>query len=139
LWGVAFAILVRGLPVDANGRVDLSITDALNPYTLLGGLATAGLFLLYGAVFVGLKTSGPIRDDAHRFAVWLSLPVTGLVAAFGLWTQLAHGKDWTWLALAVAVLAQLAAVVLVWWRASDGWAFVCTMVVVAAVVVLLFG
>jgi cytochrome bd ubiquinol oxidase subunit II len=139
LWGVAFAILVRGLPVDAGGHVHPSIGDLLNAYTLLGGIATAGLFLLYGAVFVALKTSGPIRDDAHRFAVWLSLPVTGLVAAFGLWTQLAHGKDWTWLVLAAAVVAQLAAVALVWQRASDGWAFACVALVVAAVVILLFG
>ena len=27
-------------------------------------LYTAGLFLMYGAVVVGLKTSGTIRDDA---------------------------------------------------------------------------
>jgi cytochrome bd ubiquinol oxidase subunit II len=139
LWGVAFAILVRGLPVDANGRVDLSITDVLNAYTLLGGLATAALFLFYGAVFVALKTAGAIRDDAHRFAVRLSLPVTALVGGFGLWTQLAYGKNWTWLVLAVAVVAQLAAVALVWRRASDGWAFLCTALVVAAVVILLFG
>lgn len=139
LWGVAFAILVRGLPVDAKGQVHLSIGDVLNAYTLLGGLATAGLFLLYGAVFLALKTSGAIRLDAYRIAVWLTIPVTGLVAGFGLWTQLAHGKGWTWAVLAVAVLAQLTAVVLVWRRASDGWAFVCTLVVVAAVVVLLFG
>ena len=139
LWGVAFAILVRGLPVDAGGHVHLSITDVLNAYTVLGGLATAGLFLFYGAVFVTLKTSGALHDDAHRFAVWLSLPVTGVVAAFGLWTQLAHGKDWTWLVLAAAVAAQLAAVVLVWRRTSDGWAFACTALVVAAVVILLFG
>ena len=139
LWGVAFAILVRGLPVDADGQVNLSIGDVLNAYTLLGGLATAGLFLFYGAVFVALKTSGSIHDDAYRLAVWLSLPVTALVAGFGLWTQLAHGKDWTWLVLAAAVVAQLAAIVLVWRRISDGWAFACTALVVAAVVVLLFG
>ena len=90
-------------------------------------------------MFVALKTSGAIRDDAHRFAVRLSLPVTGLVGGFGLWTQLAHGKNWTWLVLAVAVVAQLAAVALVWRRASDGWAFLCTALVVAAVVILLFG
>jgi cytochrome d ubiquinol oxidase subunit II len=139
LWGVAFAILVRGLPVEANGHVHLSITDVLNAYTLLGGLATAGLFLFYGTTFIGLKTSGAIREDAHRFGVWLSLPVTGLVAAFGFWTQLAHGKGWTWLVLAVAVVAQLAAVLLVWRRISDGWAFTCVALVVAAVVILLFG
>jgi cytochrome d ubiquinol oxidase subunit II len=33
----------------------------------------------------------------------------------------------------------LGAVFLVWRRASDGWAFVCTALVVIAVVVLLFG
>src|ERR1700748_566041 len=139
LWGVAFAVLVRGLPIDAQHHVHLAITDVLNVYTLLGGLATAGLFLQYGAVFVALKTAGSIRDDAHRFAAWLSLPATGLVAGFGLWTQLAHGKNWTWLVLGVAVVAQLAAVLLEWRRASDGWAFASTASVVAAVVVLLFG
>jgi cytochrome d ubiquinol oxidase subunit II len=138
LWGVAFAVLVRGLPVRADHRVQLSIGDVLNPYTVLGGLATCGLFLLYGATFVALKTSGLIRDDALRFARWLSLPVTTLVAGFGVWTQLAHGKPWTWAVLAVAVIAQLAAAVLVWRHAADGWAFVCAALVVAAVVVLLF-
>jgi cytochrome bd ubiquinol oxidase subunit II len=139
LWGVAFAILVRGLPIDANHQVHLSITDVLNPYTLLGGLATCGLFLFHGAVFLTLKTAGAVRADALRFAVTLSLPVTALVAGFGVWTQLAHGKDWTWWVLAVAVVAQLAAVALVWSGGSEGWAFLATAVVVGAVVALLFG
>jgi cytochrome d ubiquinol oxidase subunit II len=139
LWGVAFSILVRGLPVDAAGHAHPSITDVLNPYTLLGGAATAGLFLLYGAVFIVLKTSGPLRDDAYRFAKWWSLPVTGLVAGFGFWTQLAHGKNWTWVVLGVAVIAQLTTVLSVWLSRFDGLAFFCSAVVVAAVVVLLFG
>ncbi|MHA7652290.1 cytochrome d ubiquinol oxidase subunit II [Mycobacterium sp. ML4] len=139
LWGTAFAILVRGLPVKANGQVNLSITDVLNPYTLLGGVATAALFLFYGALFVALKTAGDIRDDAHRFARWFSLPATALVAGFGMWTQLAYGKDWTWAVLGVAVVAQLTAVLLAWRQISDGWAFVCALLVVASVVVLLFG
>ncbi|WP_343598945.1 cytochrome d ubiquinol oxidase subunit II [Mycobacterium sp.] len=139
LWGVAFATLVRGLPVDANHHVHLSVTDVLNAYTLLGGAATTGLFLFYGAVFVALKTSGGIRDDALRIATSLSVPVTAAVGGFGLWTQLAHGKSWTWLVLAAAVVALVAAVALVWRRAREGWAFLCTAVVVAAVVVVLFG
>jgi cytochrome d ubiquinol oxidase subunit II len=130
---------VRGLPVDANHHVHLSISDVLNAYTLLGGLATAGLFLLHGAVFLALKTAGAVRDDALQFAVWLALPVTVLVAGFGLWTQLAYGKPWTWLVLGVAVLAQLAAVALVLQRTREGRAFLCTTLVVAAVVILLFG
>ena len=139
LWGVAFAILVRGLPVDATGHAHPSISDVLNPYTLLGGLATAGLFLLYGAVFIALKTAGSMHDDAYRIAKVLSLPVTAVVAAFGLWTQLAYGTTWTWSVLVAAVVAQLFAVVLIWLRTSDGLAFFCLALVIAAVAVLLFG
>jgi cytochrome d ubiquinol oxidase subunit II len=139
LWGVVFAALVRGLPVGADKQIHLSFGDLVNAYTLLGGLAMAALFLFYGAVFVALKTEGAVHDDAVRFAARSALPVTALVGAFGLWTQLAHGNDWTWVALAVAVIAQLTAVMLVWSRGADGWAFASTMAVVAAVVVLLFG
>jgi cytochrome bd ubiquinol oxidase subunit II len=139
LWGVAFAVLVQGLPIDADGRAHPSVGDVLNVYTLLGGLATASLFAFYGAVFVALKTEGPVRDDAFRFARVLSLPAVIFAGGFGLWTQLAHGKSWTWLALGVAVIALLTAVVLMWARRREGWAFLSTMIVVAAVAVLLFG
>lgn len=139
LWGVAFAILVQGLPVGPDKNVvGLSIADVLNPYTLLGGLATCALFGFHGAVFLALKTGGAVRTDAVRIARVLSIPATLLVVGFGLWTQLAYGKSWTWVVLTVAVLAQLAAVAAAG-GVREGWAFVCTTVVVAAVVVLLFG
>jgi cytochrome bd ubiquinol oxidase subunit II len=139
LWGVAFAILIRGLPIDADHRVPLSIGDVLNAYTLLGGLATGSLFAFYGAVFVALKTAGPVRDDAFRFARALTVPVIVLAGGFGLWTQLAYGRAWTWLALAVAVVALLTAAALMWARRREGFAFLACVVVVAAVVVLVFG
>ncbi|MCK9994213.1 MAG: cytochrome bd ubiquinol oxidase subunit II, partial [Alphaproteobacteria bacterium] len=50
LWGVAFAVLVRGLPVDAEQQVvGLAFGDVVNAYTRLGGLATCSLFLFYGS------------------------------------------------------------------------------------------
>ncbi len=58
-------------------------------------------------MFTRLKTEGAVRDDATRFAARLALPVTVVVAAFGLWTQLAYGKDWTWLILGVAVVVSV--------------------------------
>ena len=140
LWGVAFAILVHGLPVDAKGQVQLSITDVLNAYTLLGGLATCGAV---SVLWRGVRCPEDLRPDPRRRS-----PIRGLAITpgdrtgcriFGLWTQLAYGKNWTWLVLGVAVVAQLAAVALVWRRAADGWAFLCTALVVAAVVILLFG
>ena len=139
LWGVAFASLAQGLPVDADAQIHLTFSALLNPYTLLGGLATGGLFLLHGAAFLTLKTEGEIRTDALHVARMLSWPVTGLVAVFGIWTQLAHGKTWTWAVLALAVAAQLTAVTLLRKGTRDGWAFVSTTLVVFAVIVLLFG
>ena len=139
LWGVAFAILLRGLPIDSGHRVHLSIGDVLNAYTLLGGLATASLFAFYGAVFIALKTAGSVREDAFRFARVLAAPVIVLAGAFGLWTQLAHGKSWTWLPLGLTVVALLTAVALMWTRRREGWAFVSTVVVIGGVAVLVFG
>ncbi len=139
LWGVTFAALLRGLPVDADHQIALGIGDVLNPYTVLGGLATCGLFLLHGAAFVTLKTEGTVRADARRYAIRLALPVTAVVAVFGLWTQLAYGTHWTWLVLGFAVAAQLTVVMLVLSDGGDGFAFAATTAVVAAVVVMVFG
>ena len=139
LWGVAFAILLRGLPIDAEGQAHPGIGDVLSPYTLLGGLATASLFAFYGSVFIALKTTGAIHDDAFRFGRVLSIPVVVLAGGFGLWTQLAYGKTWTWLALAVAVVALLVGVWFVWQNTREGRAFAATVVVIAAVAVLIFG
>ena len=139
IWGVVFAMLVHGLPVDADKQMHIGLGDVFNTYTLLGGAATAGLFLLHGAVFVALKTEGAVRDDAMRFARRLSLPVLAVVTGFGLWTQLAHGQRWTWIVLGAVVLGLLSAVVRVWSGTGEGWAFVYTATVVAALVILLFG
>ncbi|AQA05005.1 cytochrome d ubiquinol oxidase subunit II [Mycobacterium sp. MS1601] len=139
LWGVAFASLVQGLPVDADAQIHLTFAALINPYTLLGGLATGGLFLLHGAAFLALKTEGEIRTDILRVARLLTWPVTALVACFGIWTQLGYGKTWTWAVLALAVVAQLAAVALLHRGTRDGWAFISTTLVVVAVIVLAFG
>ncbi|GJF14174.1 cytochrome c oxidase assembly protein [Mycolicibacterium cyprinidarum] len=139
LWGVTFAILLRGLPIDADGNAHLAISDVLSPYTLLGGLATASLFAFYGSVFIALKTAGAIRDDAFRFGRMLSIPAIVLAGGFGLWTQLVYGKPWTWLALGLAVVALVIAVALVWRSTREGVAFAANVVVIAAVAVLIFG
>ena len=76
LWGVAFTNIVRGVPIDANKEFVGNLWTLLNPMALLGGLVTLSLFLVHGALFVALKTAGPIREDARRLATRL-----GAVAA----------------------------------------------------------
>src|SRR6478752_3418534 len=68
LWGVAFANIVAGVPINANGDFTGDLFTLLNPFALLGGLVTASLFLLHGLHFVALKTEGPIRDRSKLAA-----------------------------------------------------------------------
>ncbi|MUM18930.1 cytochrome d ubiquinol oxidase subunit II [Mycobacterium sp. CBMA271] len=138
LWGVAFSSLLAGLPVDGAKQLTLSLGDVLRPYVLLGGVVFVGLFVFHGALFIALKTAGEVREDAVAIAHKLAIPVVAAAGGYGLWTQLAYGKGWTWLALAVAALSLVGAAVAS--RMSrDGWAFACTCLTVVAVVVLLFG
>ncbi|MFD0801776.1 cytochrome d ubiquinol oxidase subunit II, partial [Streptomonospora algeriensis] len=73
LWGVVFGNIVRGVPMDAGGIVTGGLADLLNPYALLGGLTTFALFTLHGAVFLTLKTSGPVRARARSAATRAAL------------------------------------------------------------------
>jgi cytochrome bd ubiquinol oxidase subunit II len=82
LWGVAFANLVRGVPIDAEMQYTGGFWNLLNPYALAGGLATLSLFTLHGAAFLNLRTKDELLDRAHKAAVRLWLPAVVLVAAF---------------------------------------------------------
>jgi len=65
LFGVAFANIFQGIPIDAKGIYHGSLFTLLNPYGIIGGLLFVALFLVHGATWLGLKTEG----ELHRRAV----------------------------------------------------------------------
>jgi cytochrome bd ubiquinol oxidase subunit II len=137
LWGVAFANIVRGVHLGPGFEYTGNLVDLLNPYALLGGVATLGLFTLHGAIYLALKTVGDVRAKADALAVRVGVPVIVVAAVFVLWTQLADGKALTWLTFGIAAAALVAAVLLVA-RRREGWAFTATGVSIAALVASLF-
>jgi cytochrome d ubiquinol oxidase subunit II len=82
LWGVAFANLVRGVPINADMQYVGGFWNLLNPYALLGGLAMVTACVLHGAVFLSLKTKDELVERAHRAAARLWLPTVVCVVAF---------------------------------------------------------
>ena len=73
LLGTAFANLAKGVPIGAdmnyvspNGI--MTVIGLLNPYGLIGGLATVSVFLLHGANFLTLKLDGELRERARAMA-----------------------------------------------------------------------
>jgi cytochrome d ubiquinol oxidase subunit II len=137
LWGVAFANIIQGVPLDADHNFTGTLFTLLNPYGILGGLTTLVLFFAHGAVFASLKTEGEIRERARRLASRAGLVAIVLAASFLGWTVLAH------FSLPVLILAAIAAVSLIsaWFansRGLEGRAFALMAVTVAAAVLTLF-
>jgi cytochrome bd ubiquinol oxidase subunit II len=137
LWGVAFANIVHGVPIDRNKEVTGNILDLLHPYALLGGLVTLSLFTFHGTVFTALKTVGDIRVRARELALRLGLVTAVLAVAFLGWTQIDTGNAGSLAALVVAVLALVAALALNQ-IGREGWAFALSGVTIVAAVAMLF-
>ncbi len=125
LWGVFFANLVRGLPIDARGDYAGGVVDLFSPYTVLGGLVVLALSVTHGAIFLTLKTSGGIRHDARELGTRLAAVTAILLAAFLGWTIASDG-DARSAILAIAVVASAAGAALANARGRDGVAFLLT-------------
>ncbi|MEO8695378.1 MAG: cytochrome d ubiquinol oxidase subunit II [Acidimicrobiales bacterium] len=138
LWGVAFANIVRGVPINEAGDYTGTLFTLLNPFGLLGGAVTASLFMLHGANFLALKTEGDIRERARSLSARLAPVAVVLGGVFLVWNQLERGAAWTWASVAAAAVALLVGVGAAR-TAREGVAFAATGVAIAAAVVSLFG
>jgi cytochrome d ubiquinol oxidase subunit II len=71
LLGVAFGNIFKGLPMDSAGYHG-NLFSLLNPYGLLTGVLFVCLFLMHGALYLSLKTTGDIRERAKKIAprIW---------------------------------------------------------------------
>lgn len=137
LWGVAFANILRGVPIDSDLEYVGGFFNLLNPYALLGGLTMLGLFVTHGALFIALKTDGEIRHRARRLAV-PAVAVTALLAvAFLGWTQQQTGTVGSAIAFGAAAGCLVGAGLFAQGR-REGWAFLGTFLAIGLAVAGLF-
>ncbi|QTX04884.1 cytochrome d ubiquinol oxidase subunit II [Agromyces archimandritae] len=137
LWGVAFANIVQGVPLDEGHNYIGTFFELLNPYALLGGLTTLLLFFTHGVVFVSLKTEGEIRERARRLAVRSGILTIVVAASFLVWTGLAFGDLWFWILAVVAALALIGS----WlanFRGAEGVSFTLGAITIGTAVFALF-
>lgn len=137
LWGVAFANIVQGVPLDAKHNYTGDLFTLLNPYGLLGGLVTLSLFFTYGLVFISLKTDGDIRGRARALATKVGVVTVVLAATFLLWTLFAH---FTVFGLVLTLLAAVALVAALWFnlKGREGISFSLLVFTIATAVGALF-
>jgi cytochrome d ubiquinol oxidase subunit II len=87
LFGVAFANVLRGVPLDAEGEFQGTFALLLNPFALLGGLLSLAVLALHGAAWLAVKTEGAVQGRARRLAgpLWgasVALLVAMVAASF---------------------------------------------------------
>ncbi len=128
LFGVAFANLFKGLPIDGQGIFQGTLVTLLNPYGIAGGLLFVTIFAMHGSLWLTTKTEGELQARAGALAkrVWplvLLLAVIFLLATLRV-TNLYDNylaNPVLFLIPLMAVFALLATRVLMalssWWKA----------------------
>ncbi|WP_017793968.1 cytochrome d ubiquinol oxidase subunit II [Leucobacter salsicius] len=145
LWGVAFANLAQGVPIspmEQGGWIyEGTLLTLLNPYALLGGLAVMLLCFTHGLVFVALKTTGEMRENARSLATKAGVVTIVVGALFLVWTIMQHaGSDQIPLIIACSAVAAVA-LIAAWvanLRGREGWAFTGNTVAIAFVLLAIF-
>jgi len=78
LFGVAFANIFEGLPLDQDGIFQGNLLTLLNPYGLAGGVLFVLLFIHHGALWLAFKSEDALRARAVGLAA-KTWPVMALV------------------------------------------------------------
>lgn len=80
LFGLLFANIFRGIPIDGEGIYHGTLWTLLGPYGLIGGVLFSLLFLLHGALWLAVKVDGPLQGRSARAAsgLWPAALVTAV-------------------------------------------------------------
>jgi len=86
IWGIGFANLLYGTPINSSGDFDGSFWDLFNAYTVLAGVAVVAIFAFHGATYLTLRTQGDLLQRAGATSRRLSVVAAALGAVFLIWT-----------------------------------------------------
>ena len=82
LFGVAFANIFQGIPIDQNGIYQGNLFTLLNIYGLLGGVLFLLLFMVHGSIWLSIKSEGDLQDRAVSTATKLWPVLVGIAVVF---------------------------------------------------------
>lgn len=162
LWGVAFANFVQGMQIEvgqyhdgvfqaaaandvttalangANHFLTGGFFSLLTPFTILGGIVVALLFLHHGTLWLALKTTGDFRDRALKQATKTGLISTLFTAVWAIWGQLAYQANaFSWIPLILTAVLLIVSLLFVL-KNDEKIAFFVHFAALASAVVFIF-
>ncbi|MBN2293693.1 MAG: cytochrome d ubiquinol oxidase subunit II [Pirellulales bacterium] len=144
LFGVAVGNVLRGLPIDADGSLNVPFVELLNPYALLVGVLSLVMLLMQGAIYLASRTEGDLCRWAARWAngAWFAFVVVWIVstiATFFTAPYLFEGilsKPLFWIVI-LSMLAGIVAVPLALRSQEYVWALLGSTMCIAALIGLM--
>jgi len=87
LFGVAFANIFRGIPINGEGLFQGNLFTLLNPYGLLGGVLFLLLFVQHGANWIIIKSEGDLQARAIDMSkkIWPILVAVAVIFLVASW------------------------------------------------------
>jgi cytochrome d ubiquinol oxidase subunit II len=82
LFGVAIGNVLRGVPLDADGRFQGSFALMLNPFAVLGGVLGVVTLAMHGAGWLAVKTTGDLQSRSRRWQRVLAWTTLSVIVAF---------------------------------------------------------
>ncbi|MGA7926375.1 MAG: cytochrome d ubiquinol oxidase subunit II [Candidatus Sulfotelmatobacter sp.] len=144
-YGAALGNVVRGVPLDSQGRFFEALwtnfrpageTGILDWYTILSGVAALVALTLHGALWVSLKTERELQARAQKFAtkLWLAVALFTILITWSSFKLQPHlqasysARPWGYIFPVTAVAALIGIIVL---RRNESRAFYasCTYLV----------
>lgn len=91
IFGVAFGNLLQGVPFVLSDLIMPSYHGSffalLNPFALVCGLISLGMFLMMGTTWLQMKTTDAVYNRARNLTKIVALAVTVLFVIAGIWIQ----------------------------------------------------
>jgi cytochrome bd ubiquinol oxidase subunit II len=137
--GIALGGLLQGIKIDKAARAYAGgWWDWLTPFSLTVGVAVMVGYMLLGATWLVMKTSGPLQERMRRRAWLLAIVTVGFIGLVSLWTPfLQEGYYSRWfggwgIILAVLVAASVLALTTLMFRSlhvhrHDHWPFLLAL------------
>ncbi|MFV0316069.1 MAG: cytochrome d ubiquinol oxidase subunit II [Microthrixaceae bacterium] len=85
LLGVALGNVVQGVALDADGNIDVSLTDLLNPFSLWVGVTAVAMLCLHGAFCLTQKIDGELLERIRSLIPKLMVAFFALVTVLAVW------------------------------------------------------
>ena len=143
LFGVLFADVVQGMPLDKAGDMSATFFDYFNVFSIIGGVAVALLSYVHGLNYLRLKVETGVLHDRVQTQIKVLYPVllvgeVAFAAGLFLFTDFFAKKP----LMTVAFLAVIVLLTIIAWltglKRRNVWSFITLGLAIIAVVLLLF-